>query len=96
MQKKVIKVEFATIEQLDTELKSNRGELQSVMSKFKTLKREIDSLRNSYAFLSGQYDSMKKAALTIGDSKLTERIVKALNESNENYKEVNKIIQAIK
>jgi hypothetical protein len=96
MQKKVMKVEFASIEQLDTELKANRGDLQSFLSKFKTLKAEIESLRESYAFLSGQYDSMKNAAITIGDSKLTERIVKALNESRNGYNETNKIFQAIK
>jgi DNA repair ATPase RecN len=96
MQKKVIKVEFASIDQLDTELKANRGEFQSALSKFKTLKAEIESLRDSYAFLSGQYDSMKNAAMTIGDSKLTEKIVKALNESRDAYNEVNKIFQAVK
>ena len=96
MQKKVIKVEFASIDKLDTELKANRGDFQSVLSKFKTIKSELESLRDSYAFLSGQYDSMKNAATKIGDSKLTERIVKALNESRDAYNEVNKIFQAVK
>lgn len=96
MQKKVIKVQFATVDQLDIELKANRGELSSVMSKAKTLFAEIESLRDSYAYLSGQYSAMKNAAITIGDSKLTERIVKALNESNQSYNEVNKIYQKVK
>ena len=34
--------------------------------------------------------------MTIGDSKLTEKIVKALNESRDAYNEVNKIFQAVK
>jgi len=95
-QKKAIKVEFASIEQLDNELKGNRGELSAIQSKIKTLVSEIDSLRSSYGYLAGQYSSMKNAAMQLGDSKITERIVKALNESNESYKVINDIYQKIK
>lgn len=96
MQKRVVKIELASIEQLDTELKANRGEMSSVMSKMKTLFSQVESLRESYGYLSGQYDSMKKAAMTLGDSAITERVVKALNESNQAYNEVNKVYQKLK
>lgn len=95
-QKKAIKVELASLDQLDTELKSNRGELSGVLSRMNTIAKEIESLRESYAYLSGQYDSMYKASITIGDSNLTGKIVKALNESNQGYNEINKIYQKIK
>lgn len=96
MQKRVVKIELASIEQLDTELKANRGEMSSAMSKMKTLLSQIETLRESYAYLSGQYDSMKKAAMTLGDSAITERVVKALNESSQAYNEVNKVYQKLK
>lgn len=88
-----VKIEMASVDQLDSELKSNRVALQSTMAKAKSLKAEIETLRESYAYLAGQYDSMKKAALTIGDSNLTDRLVKALNEANSAYNDINKLYQ---
>ena len=96
MQLKGIRVELATIDQLDTELKANRGELSQVLSQYKTLVSKIADLRDSYGYLSGQYSTMKNKAMDLGDSKITERIVKALNESNSSYKQVNDIFQKIK
>lgn len=96
MQLKGIRVELATIDQLDTELKANRGELSQVLSQYKTLVSKIADLRDSYGYLSGQYSTMKNKAMELGDSKITERIVKALNESNTSYKQVNDIFQKIK
>ena len=96
MQLKGIRVQLAKIDQLEAELKSNRSELQSVVSKFNLIKKEMSALRDSYAYLSGQYSSMKNIAMELGDTKITERIVKSLNESNASYKEVNDIFQKIK
>ena len=96
MQLKGIRVELATIDQLDTELKANRGELSQVISQYKTLVSKIADLRDSYGYLSGQYSTMKNKAMDLGDSKITERIVKALNESNTSYKQVNDIFQKVK
>lgn len=96
MQLKGIRVELAKIDQLEAELKSNKSELQSVVSKFNLIKKEMSTLRDSYGYLSGQYSSMKNIAMELGDTKITERIVKALNESNAGYKEVNDIFQKIK
>jgi hypothetical protein len=96
MQKKGIKVQLAKIDELETELKSNKSELDTVLSKYSLLLKEATSLQESYAYLSAQYSSMKNLALEIGDSNLTNRIVKSLSDSNTGYKQINDIYQKIK
>jgi hypothetical protein len=67
---------------------------QSVVT-IKTLVSKIADLVIQWLF-EWQYSTMKNKAMDLGDSKITERIVKAMNESNTSYKQVNDIFQKVK
>jgi hypothetical protein len=91
-----VKVELGKLDNLKTELADNIKELNNIMSALAQLKARSSYLRDSYAYISGQFSSMNNIASELGDSKLTDDIVKSLNASNDGYKKINDLYQKFK